>query len=219
MGQSGNRKSTRQKKNILCTNISGKGTTVDFKQKHSKIGKKPLRADNATSVSFRSKRVQLTSQSILVERDGATVLSSKGKTLAELHRLLKHPTPKVVCEAVVEVRYVDMKSEVDCLEIESYLLAWLLPLKTRNAKSLDPAGIEERVSGLCLLPLECLLSSDATVRRELLQLEEIVLSCLSKGAVMTFGVNLCAYATAALNSLDKVQLLLPPPNLHFVPNY
>ncbi len=87
-------------------------------------------------------------------------------------------------------------------------------LKIRTiAKSLDPAGIEERVSGLCLLPLECLLSSDVTVRRELLKLENIVLNCLSKGAMMAFGANLCAYATAALNSLDKVLLpLLAPPS-------
>ncbi len=70
---------------------------------------------------------------------------------------------------------------------------------------MDPAGIEERVSGLCLLPLECLLSSDVTVRKELLRLVDIVLTCLSKGAIMTFGSNLCAYATAALNSLEKVR--------------
>ncbi len=105
MGLFGNKKSARLKrKNVLCTNISGKGTTDDFKRKKSKVGKKQhLSADNATSVSFKSKRVQLTSQSILVERDGATVLSSKGKTLTELHRLIKHPTPKVVCKAVAEV--------------------------------------------------------------------------------------------------------------------
>ncbi len=110
MGRSGKKKVAQLKRNILRTNISGKGTSADFKRKKSKVGKQNLRAKNATSVSFKSKRVQLTSQSILVERDGATILSSKGKTLAELHRLLKHPTPKVVCEAVAEVRC--MKYEI-----------------------------------------------------------------------------------------------------------
>ncbi len=109
MGLFGNKKSAqlKRKTNVLSRNISEKGTTDDFKRKKSKVGKTKHRsADNATSVSFKSKRVQLTGQSILVERDGATVLSSKGKTLAELHRLLKHPTPKVVCGAVAEVTYM-----------------------------------------------------------------------------------------------------------------
>ncbi len=92
----------------------------------------------------------------------------------------------------------------------------VVALKIRTiAKSVGPAGIEERVSGLCLSPLECLLSSDMTVRKELLQLEDVVLSCLSRGAVMPFAVNLCAYATAALSSLDKVPVAPPPPP-HYV---
>jgi hypothetical protein len=153
-----------------------KGSTADFRKVKAKVGKRVAVA-NATDTSFRSKRVCLAHQSILSEAsEGSGPQSSRGKATRDLLKLMHHPAAKVIREALVDLRDI-------------------------AANHPEYAG--RRLVDFLGSPMECLLSPETGTRRELLQLQEVVLSTATSTSVSPFAATLVAYASAAMNSLDR----------------
>lgn len=160
------------------TNKRKSNAPSDFKRIKAKVGKRAPKPANDTNTSFRSASVSVRSQAVdLSSGDGKLLVSARGRSLHELTTQLNHPAAAVRTSAIRGLgNVVDTHSD--------FLKAHLSALLPAIAK--------------------CCVDEEDVVRQLGLSVLRDVLTRTSKENVMRpFVALLTAYATSALNSLDR----------------
>ncbi|KAL3791187.1 hypothetical protein ACHAWO_013618 [Cyclotella atomus] len=192
----------------------------DFaKRPKAKVGKRAPAKLNATDTSFKTSSVSVRSQSTSLDKNVKTkadaksslvarmeLQSSRGNALSTLQVSLRHHAAAVRCSGLKGIRDAVQslascggeKSDDDYETVQIYNLG--LSILESNLPSLLP--------NMC----RCWLDEDGDVRDLAIQLFGDIISNLSGGAtcnashltcLVPFVPFLCAYASSALNSLDR----------------
>jgi hypothetical protein len=187
----------------------------DFaKRPKAKVGKRAPAKLNATDTSFKTSSVAVRSQSTSLDKNvkradlkpslaaRMELQSSRGNALSTLQASLRHHAPAVRCSGLKGIR--DAVQSLACrgekLTVDDAVLVYNLGL------SILESNLPSLLPNMC----RCWLDEDSDVRDLAIQLFGDVISNLSGGTttshlacLVPFVPFLCAYASSALNSLDR----------------
>lgn len=174
----------------------------DFKRRKAKVGKRAPQQLNLTDTSFKAVSVQVQGQSIAESKDGGKhgasgILSSRGKSIADLTHQLHHPAAAVRISAIRGLANVIQGTPFDILETH---LSILLPVIAKCACVDD----ELDVRSLGLVALRELITKprwsddDNNVNNHQQNNNKMW---------KPFVPLLAAFITSALNSLDRATRL------------
>ncbi|KAI2510400.1 hypothetical protein MHU86_3973 [Fragilaria crotonensis] len=174
----------------------------DFKRRKAKVGKRATQQLNLTDTSFKAVSVQVQGQSIAESKDGGKhgasgILSSRGKSIADLTHQLHHPAAAVRISAIRGLANVIQGTPFDILETH---LSILLPVIAKCACVDD----ELDVRSLGLVALRELITKprwsddDNNVNNH---------QQSNNKMWKPFVPLLAAFITSALNSLDRATRL------------
>jgi hypothetical protein len=178
----------------------------DFKRRKAKVGKRAPQQLNLTDTSFKAVSVQVQGQSIAESKDGGKhgasgILSSRGKSIADLTHQLHHPAAAVRISAIRGLANVIQGTSFHILETH---LSILLPVIAKCACVDD----ELDVRTLGLLALRELIakprwSDDGRPHDNNANTHQYSNNKMWK----PFVPLLAAFITSALNSLDRATRL------------
>ncbi|CAM9760833.1 unnamed protein product, partial [Chrysoparadoxa australica] len=158
------------------TKRKGGGIGGDFKRLKAKVGKKAVKPLSHTNTSFKSRRVHIVEQSVLIEHKEGELLSGKGQSLTELRRSLEHYSFPVKKDALVGFKSIAQRY---------------------------PDYPSQAFLSLSEPTLELLLCPDEGVRKALLELQEDLLGAVGLSAVQPMSSLYGAYIVSGLTSLIR----------------
>ena len=156
-----------------------KSANADFKRIKAKVGKKAVKLANVTDTSFKSASVSVRSQVVDFTSQGK-LLSERGRSIQELVTQLNHPAAVVRTSAVRGLSNV-VESHSEFLKAH---FSMLLPAVAK-----------------------CCVDENDSVRQLGLEVLRNVLTTDNQSALRPFLTLLTAYASSALNSLDRTTRL------------
>jgi hypothetical protein len=170
--------------------ISNKGQKPDFKRLKAKVGKRAIKPANVTNTAFKAASLHVAGQAVDHHRtsvggkdESGILVSSRGKSIAELMLQLNHPASNVRLSAMKGVGNVVQSTALHPSTLRPHL-SILIPACAKS--SVDEDG-DVRTVGLQVL-------------KDLVQQQE-------ESGLRPFISLLVAYTTSALNSLDSAMRL------------